>query len=226
MKNKFLYLWVISSFAFGQDLGTWNTLNFNFSATTKWSFFAETQLRSLKFYQDFHYYEFKGGAQLKLKNISITSGFGSYNTYSAGGNFENPILQREIRTWLQANLKNKLSFGEIEHRYRAEQRFTNNGYRNRFRYRIGYKIPFDLYKKENLKWHLQAWNEVFFTNNEPFFERNRAFIGGGLDLNKNMAIQTGYIHQFDYKINDEIGRDFFAITLFYALDKNYVKEID
>jgi hypothetical protein len=226
VKNKIVILFFICSFSFGQDLGSWNTTNFNFAYNKKWSFFFEAQLRSLKFYDDFHYYEFKGGTQLKLKGISFTTGLGSYNTYSAGGTFASPIAQREIRTWVQANLKNSLSFGELEHRYRAEQRFTSNGYRNRFRYRLGLKIPFDLNKEENLKWNLQGWNEIFFTDNEPYFERNRLFVGGGIDVSKNIALQTGFIHQFDYKINDEIGRDFFTISIFYSIDRNSIKEID
>ena len=44
------------------ELGSWNTTNFNFKLNDKWQVFAETQLRSLKFYDNFHYYEFKAGA--------------------------------------------------------------------------------------------------------------------------------------------------------------------
>ena len=34
---------------------------------------------------------------------------------------------------------------------------------------------------------------------------------------KATTIQFGYIHQFDYKINDETGRDFFQIGFFIEL---------
>jgi Protein of unknown function (DUF2490) len=59
---------------------------------------------------------------------------------------------------------------------------------------------------------------LFFTNNEPYFERNRLFLGFGYEVNKNLVIQTGYIYQFDYKINDETGRDFINIALIYNFD--------
>jgi hypothetical protein len=37
---------------------------------------------------------------------------------------------------------------------------------------------------------------------------------------KATTFQIGYIHQFDYKINDETGRDFFQIGYFLELFNN------
>ena len=34
---------------------------------------------------------------------------------------------------------------------------------------------------------------------------------------KAATIQLGYLHQFDYKISDEIGRDFIVIGFYYDL---------
>jgi hypothetical protein len=31
------------------------------------------------------------------------------------------------------------------------------------------------------------------------------------------TIQIGYLHQFDYKINDETGRDFLVIGFYYEI---------
>jgi hypothetical protein len=119
-------------------------------------------------------------------------------------------------------VENPFNFMSVEHRYRAEQRYTNLGYRNRFRYRLSAKVP--ILKSKEKEYFLLGWNELFFTNNEPFFERNRLFLGGGFDINKNLAIQTGYIYQFDYKINDETGRDFLNIVLLYSFDFKGEKE--
>ncbi len=68
---KFRYLLLLTGFlGFSQnDIGSWNTTNFNFKINNKWQVFAESQLRSLKFYDDFHYYEFKGGATYKIKSL-------------------------------------------------------------------------------------------------------------------------------------------------------------
>ena len=43
-------------------LGSWNLVNVKLNYTENWSVFAEAQLRSLKFYDHFHYYEYKGAA--------------------------------------------------------------------------------------------------------------------------------------------------------------------
>ena len=226
MKLKFYIvvtaLLITSQVVFSQDkngLGSWNILNVTMKVNPKWSLFTEGQLRSLSFYDDFHYYELKLGVTYKIKpNFSVTGGIGDYNTYSEGGNFRKPIQNNEIRTWAQVNLKNPFDYIIFEHRYRAEQRFTSNGYRNRFRYRMSAVVPLEGKKIEPKTFYLSVWNELFFTDNEPYFERNRLFIGGGYEFSEKLAIQTGYIHQFDYKINDETGRDFFNIALLYNFD--------
>lgn len=200
-------------------LGTWNIINTNVKLNEKWNFFGEAQIRSLSFYDEFHYYEIKTGGTYKInKQFSATSGFGSYNTYSESGTFQNPIQNREIRTWLQFNIKQSLGILNLEHRYRAEQRFTSNGFRNRFRYRLGTVIPLNNKTVTEKTLYLNIWNEIFFTTKEPYFERNRFLLGLGYELNKKIALQAGYIYQFDYKINDETGRDFLNLAVLYNFD--------
>jgi len=81
------------------EIGSWNIINLKMNIDKQWSFFVEPQLRSLSFYNQFHYYEIKGGITYNLKsNFSFTTGLGSYNTYSQGGNFKLPYQQKEIRT--------------------------------------------------------------------------------------------------------------------------------
>ena len=91
-KFKVLFLIVLVSIngVLGQSkLGSWNILAANVKANEKWNFFAEAQLRSLSFYNEFHYYEVKIGANFKIDNqFSVTSGFGSYNTFAEGGDFK------------------------------------------------------------------------------------------------------------------------------------------
>jgi hypothetical protein len=43
-------------------------------------------------------------------------------------------------------------------------------------------------------------------------------------MNKNNVIQLGYLHQFDYKINDEIGRDFFVIGYYFEFTKSATED--
>jgi hypothetical protein len=221
MKHRFLLLfllWAPAAFA-QQGLGSWNIINAKIGINERWSAFVEPQLRSLSFYNQFHYYEIKGGLTFSLNSkFSFTAGVGSYNTYSEGGNFMKPFQQKEVRTWLQLVMKQDLERLKFEHRYRAEQRFTTKGYRNRYRYRLNVLLPINKPKVEPNTFFVSVWNEIFFTDTEPYFERNRFFVGGGYEFTEAFALQIGYLHQFDYKINDETGRDFLQISCLFNFD--------
>ena len=202
------------------DLGSWNILNIKYNQNEKWSFFGEAQLRSLKFYNNFHYYEYKGGINLKIhKNVKLTLGAGSYQTYNEGGNFVLPKNNNEFRLWPQAVLFQSLGNFKIEQRYRSELRFTSNGYRNRFRYRLGVSYPFGKEHDNYKPFQISASNELFFTNTEPYFERNRMLVTLNYKPSKATTLQIGYLHQFDYKINDETGRDFLQLGYFIEIFK-------
>lgn len=107
----------------------------------------------------------------------------------------------------------------MEFRYRSEQRFTSQGFRMRFRNRIGCVLPLTHRQLENQTWFFMASNEVYFTNHPPFFERNRAILGVGYRLSDQLTAHTAYLQQLDYRINDEIGRDFFQVALQVKLKK-------
>ena len=78
-------------------LGSWNILNMKYNHNEKWSVFGEAQLRSLKFYSNFHYYEYKGGINYKVhKKVRLTLGAGSYQTYKEGGDFVLPKNNNEF----------------------------------------------------------------------------------------------------------------------------------
>lgn len=223
-KNLILIFFVfVTNLIFTQEfnIGSWNIINVKYDYSTKINFFAETQLRSLKFYDDFHYHEVKAGINANIyKNVILSLGAGSYQTYQEGGNFLNPKNNNEFRIWPQMIFNQYIDEIKIEHRYRLENRFTSNGYRNRFRYRIGFSYPFGKSKNEYKPFSISINNEIFFTNNEPFFERNRSAIALSYKTSKSVTFQLGYLHQFDYKINDETGRDFLQVGYFLEIFKN------
>ncbi len=200
------------------DLGSWNILNLKYNYNEKWSVFGEAQLRSLKFYDHFHYYEYKGGVNYKAhKNLTLAIGTGSYQTYKEGGNFVLPKNNDEFRIWPQVLVFQSIGKLKIEQRYRAEFRFTSKGYRNRFRYRVGLSYPFGKEVNGYKPFQINASNELFFTDKEPYFERNRLLFTFNYKPNKTTTLQIGYLHQFDYKINDETGRDFLQLGYFIEI---------
>ena len=211
---------MFSSCVYGQmDLGSWNIINVKYKFSNRLSFFGEAQLRSLRFYDHFHYYEYKGGASYKcLDQVNIALGIGSYQTYREGGDFVLPKNNNELRIWPQLILSQTVRSIKIEQRYRLEMRYTSSGYRNRYRYRLGISYPFGKERNGYKPYILQLSNELFFTNKEPYFERNRLMAGIGYKLSPQLMVQLGYIHQFDFKINDEIGRDFLVFGIYFDLE--------
>lgn len=198
-----------------EGLGSWNIANVKYTWNDTWSGFAEAQLRSLRFYDDFHYYEYKGAVTYKaMPGLRLSLGAGRYVTYLAGGDFVEPKANDEFRLWPQVAQENAFGRLRIEHRFRMELRFTSNGYRNRFRYRLGATYPFGRPRDGDRPYVLSASNEIFFTDREPYFERNRAQVSLNRRLSRALSLQLGYLHQFDYRINDESGRDFLVLGVF------------
>jgi Protein of unknown function (DUF2490) len=200
------------------DLGSWSILNVKIDINEKWNAFVETQIRSLHFYNNFHYYEYKGGISYMLsKDFALNVGGGKYNTFQEGGSFVRPLNNDEFRSWIQLTVNQKLGRIKFESRYRAEQRYNPKGYKNRFRYRANVTIPINKAKIEPNTIYFNAWNETFLTDNAPYFERNRLFIGAGYEFNHSFSLQSGWVYQYDYKLKDEIGRDFFQISLLFKV---------
>ena len=201
-------------------IGSWNILSVKYVHSERLSLFGEGQIRSLSFYNNFHYFEYKAGFAYKLHpNFLFTLGTGNYQTFKEGGNFIRPQNNNEIRIWPQITLFNVFDRFSIDHRYRLEMRWTSKGYKNRYRYHIGLKYPVT----NSRKLTLSLSNELFFTDSEPYFERNR--ILGSIDykLSDFTTLQIGYLHQLDYKINDETGRDFLLLGLSFELKKSKKK---
>ena len=169
---------------------------------------------------------YKGGIQYKLdKNFSVLLGIGGYDTYQEDGNFKTPMVNDETRTWVQVTMNHNLARIKFEHRYRAEQRFTSSGYRNRFRYRLGLIVP--LHKKvlEPKTVFAYAYNEVFFTNKAPYFERNRLSAGLGYGFNKIFTLQAGMLNQVDYKINKETSRNYLQVSMLFDIRPDFTSHL-
>ena len=227
-----LFLLINQSFLFSQkqDVGSWNILNVKYKVNDKWSLMGESQIRSLKLYTHFHYYEYKVFVNYYLnKNVKFALSTGSYQTYKEGGNFILPKNNNEFRLSPQLILLQSIGKLKIEQRYRFESRFSTEGYRNRYRYRIGVFYPFGKEKEAGYKpFQLSASNELFFTDKEPYFERNRLLFNFNYKPSKSTTIQIGYLNQFDYKINDETGKNFFVLGFYYEIYRksSTQKEVD
>ena len=79
--------------------------------------------------------------------------------------------------------------------------------------------PFGKQIKGYTPYMVSLSSELFFTNRAPYFERIRTQLAFNYRTSEVTTLQVGYLHQFDYRIDDEIGRDFFQIGLFLEFSR-------
>lgn len=221
---KYIFIISICSFfckklnAQTQNLGSWNIVNVKSSLSKNTTFVFEMQARSQSFYDDFFYHEYKGAVNFKLKNgFEILFGLGRYTTYQFEGNFKNPLQNDELRPWQQITYKHKLGNFLIDHRIRAEQRFFKNNYRNRFRYRLNATLPLGNREIKEKTFYATSFNELFFNNEVPRFERNRFFLGGGYEFSEQFTLQTGWLFQYDIGQKRDLSKHFIQTSLLFTL---------
>jgi len=134
---------VVSADAQTSPIGSWNMINVRAEFSLNWSAFLEGQIRSLRYYDHFNYHEVKAGLVYRVNpQLRVTLAAGKYDTYREGGDFLLPKNNDEFRIWPQVLLTQSLGKFILEQRGRYEMRFAKNGYRNRFRYRLGLQYPF------------------------------------------------------------------------------------
>ncbi len=217
MKLKFTIIALLFcklTFSQKEELGSWHVVNAQLSLNPKWELFTELQARSDQFFNEFFYYEVKGGVSYSINdNFSFLVGAGRYVTYFEDGNFEKPIDNEEFRLWEQVTMNQYLERLKIEHRYRGEQKWMSDGYRNRFRYRLNMMLPLNKPKLVPGTLYLNAYDEVFLNNKAPHFERNRFFAGAGYILTPVTTFQLGYINQYDYESAGGWGKNFLQFSL-------------
>ncbi|WP_439506594.1 DUF2490 domain-containing protein [Sediminibacterium sp.] len=218
--GAFLY----STLLFSQTpgLGTWNVLTGRFNYNSKWHGFVELQLRSQQTYDHFNYHEVKGGIGYMITpSLSALVGTGRYVTYQVNDNFKLPFLVSENRIWQQLIYNQTFPSLRIEHRLRAEQRYTSAGYRNRFRYRLSAVIPINKKTITNKTFFLNTSNEFHFNNENVFYEQNRFYLGGGYNFSNKLSLQMGWIYRSDFfSQNRAQYKNFLQTSLQFTFSKS------
>lgn len=143
----------------------------------------------------------------------VTGGY----AYIANHEFESEQSapeSEEHRIWQQFILTNTIGRVKFEHRYRLEQRWTKNDYRNRFRYRLMMFVPLNKPKIEEGTLFVGIYDEVFLNGKKDFFDRNRLYGALGYQLNKTTSLQVGMMHQ---QLND-FGKWYLQFAVVLNLD--------
>jgi len=211
----------INSFAQTDGLGTWDFFYGKVNLNKKWFLFLEPHLFAQKVKHDFNYYEYNAGVGYNLpKNIILSFAVGHYSTYQSDGDFKLPLLNNEFRVWEQIATTNFIGRLKIEQRYRLEQRYTSaSGYRNRFRFRVNAVLPLNHKVLTAKTLYLASSDEIFITNEQPFFEQNWLFIGLGYQVSPHLAFHAGWLNRLNQSINhDTYWKNYFQTACIFAID--------
>lgn len=147
------------------------------------------------------------------KNAILTAGYG----YIAGHVYESDQKapeSREHRIFQQLILTNKVSRLKFEHRYRFEQRWVNDDYKSRLRYRLMVFLPLNKPTITKGTFFLGVYDEIFVNTKQVYFDRNRFYVALGYQFSKTTQAQVGYLRQ---RVND-FGKDHIQFGLVFNPD--------
>ncbi|GAA4339956.1 DUF2490 domain-containing protein [Mucilaginibacter gynuensis] len=231
MLKRIAFVWLILTVcslnvkAQNGKTGTWGiaTVVLPGDSAHKWGGYIELQSRANKLFNQFFYYETKGGISYDLaKNYTALIGGGRYVTYDFN-NLDAPPTVVEARMWEQLTVNSFLDRIKLEHRYRAEQRWLNGIYRNRFRYRLNLAVPLNHKKFEPKTFFVSVFDEIFLNNKAPHFERNRFSAALGYQFDKAVTVQAGWLNQYNYTLTSAGDKNNLAITVIYRINRKAAK---
>ena len=202
------------------SFGNWNSILLKGKISPKWLILGEGHIRSSNYDLKYDYFEIKSSIGYSItKNLTGLLGTGFFNTDEPGGFFRTPALQKELRTWLELNLKQNFKRFYFEHRARLEQRFIGDNYKNRLKYRLGLLLPINKTDMTKGSLYLATSDELFMPQHGPVVEKNRFYLGMGYKMNQKVTLQIGCINDNDYKSNSHSTKNYLQIMLIYDFTK-------
>ena len=189
------------------DFGSWVMYFGTNRLSDELSWHTEVQYRMYEVGNNFNQLLLRTGLNYHISDKAMaTIGYGHIVTDPT---FEEPMGEENItenRIYQQFVLRNSVGKFKFSHRYRIEQRFidfpgTGSDTQHRARYFLRVTYPL------NDTWFLTAYDEIFINLQEPLFGQNRLYGAVGYNVNKNVALQAGYLK------NHFTGRNFDRLQL-------------
>jgi len=215
-KYLFLVLLFLSVSTFSQEeTGNWLMYFGTNKVSDKFSIHTEIQYRSHTLTpNNIEQLLLRTGFNYHFSNKAfVTAGYAYITSYVFESEQKSPEA-KEHRIWQQFILTNNIGRVKFEHRYRIEQRWVNQDYKGRFRYRIMLFIPLNKPKIEKGSLFLGLYDEIFINTKDPYFDRNRLYGALGYQVNKLTNVQAGMMHQ---QLTD-IGKWYFQLALVFNTD--------
>ena len=210
-----LFLFFVSAHLQAQEsnLGNWFQYFGSKQINSKWNWHNEAQFRNYNAIGDLEQLLLRTGIGYNLTegNNNLLFGYGYILSENYVGNTDEKIAINEHRLFLQFITKQKIRNTIVQHRYRFEQRFIEDDFKLRFRYFLGFNIPFKKAPISDGDFYLSIYNEIFINTEGNPFDRNRLYGALGRKFNSKLKLELGYMNQFF----QGSGRDQINIGAFY-----------
>ncbi|RKE98651.1 DUF2490 domain-containing protein [Ichthyenterobacterium magnum] len=205
----FAMVMLLPFFSIAQDsnLGNWLIYIGNKKLNSKWNIHNEIQYRNYDAIGDLEQLLLRTGVGYNLtENNNILLGYGYILSENYVDNTDEKVSINEHRIFQQFTTKQSLWKVKLSHRYRFEQRFVEDEFKMRFRYFLGFNIPFKNEENDKNSFYFSAYNEIFLNTESSVFDRNRIYGGLGYKLSKNIKLELGYMNQvFEASSRDQIN---------------------
>ena len=143
------------------------------------------------------------GLNYKVRDgLVVTGGYANITNHVYNSARIGPEVE-EHRIWQQLIALNYFGKTKIEHRFRYEQRWIEDQFKTRYRYRGMLFHPLNSERIETGTLYLGIYNELFLQPAGTAFDRNRFYIGMGYKYAQNIQFQLGYLLQ---TVGDKTGQ--------------------
>lgn len=209
-----------------------------FPLTEKWAIHSEIDNRS--FLNPVHQNLFVIRIQGRYRanpNIDLGSGFAYFNTNTQNPYNDPDYSIPEYRGQQDITFINDIAKITFHNRFQLEERFIQratasellNGYSFSFRFRYRLQSTFNIWQKEKQSLKGTISDEIMFNfgkdNKKNTFDQNRIYAALRYHFNPNIALELGYLKNFQRRISgvDFYDRDIIRLTFYHKLTRNQKK---
>ena len=192
----FLILLPFLSISQDNNLGNWLIYIGSKKINSNWNAHNEIQYRNYNAIGDLEQLLLRTGIGYSIEdNNNLLLGYGFIRSENYIDGTDEKSVVNEHRIFQQFITKQKVKGVSLQHRYRFEQRFVESDFKLRLRYFLGLNIPL-ISNKEEVRFYLSVYNEIFMNTKGNAFDRNRLYSGLGHKINSNLKVELGYMNQF------------------------------
>ncbi|OOG76941.1 DUF2490 domain-containing protein [Flavobacterium sp. A45] len=210
----------------------WTRYYNQFTINNKWSIHSEFDNRIFLNPTEENLYLLRVHGRYKINSkIDIGAGYAYFSVATQNPEVNNDFRTPEYRGQQDITWKQEFGNFSLIQRFQVEERFFKNADKNglqpgttftwRFRYRL--QGEYCCWKKESQYLKAIVYDELMINAGESIvhntFDQNRIYAAIQYGINKNIALELGYLNSFQQRASgvDYFDRDIIRFTLFHKI---------